>query len=103
VGSEEEKMADVQEEEAAGEARDVVMTETETATTAATETETDAGALPTNDWSDRAQLRKVIRVNHCGAGDGSRTRGGRSVLGRATESKKRYSDQPFCIRNTKQK
>jgi hypothetical protein len=44
-------MANVQEDEAAGEARDVVMTETDTATTAATETETEteAGALATND------------------------------------------------------
>jgi hypothetical protein len=50
-GSEEEEMADVQEEEAAGEARDVVMSGTETATTAATETETETevGALATND------------------------------------------------------
>jgi hypothetical protein len=63
-GSEEEEMADemadVQEEEAAGEAKDFVMTETESATTAATETETEAGALATNDSSDPAQLRKVI-------------------------------------------
>jgi len=35
-----DEMADVQELEAAGEARDVMMTETKTATTAATETET---------------------------------------------------------------
>jgi hypothetical protein len=52
-GSEEEEMADVQGEEATGEARDVLMTETETATSAATatetETETEAGALATND------------------------------------------------------
>jgi len=58
-GSEEEEMADemanemadVQEDEAAGEARDVVMTEPGTATTAATETESEseAGALATND------------------------------------------------------
>jgi hypothetical protein len=52
-GSEEEEMADAQGEEATGEARDVVMTDTETATTAATatetETETEAGALATND------------------------------------------------------
>jgi hypothetical protein len=52
-GSEGEEMADVQGEEATGEARDVVMTETETASTAATatetETETEAGALATND------------------------------------------------------
>jgi hypothetical protein len=46
-----DEMADVQEDEAAGEARDVVMTETETSTTAATETETEteAGALAAND------------------------------------------------------
>jgi hypothetical protein len=35
-----DEMADVQEDEAAGEGRDVVMTETETATTAGTATET---------------------------------------------------------------
>jgi hypothetical protein len=52
-GSEEEEIADVQGEEAMGEARDVVMTETETASMAATATETafetEAGALATND------------------------------------------------------
>jgi phage FluMu protein Com len=52
-GSEEEERADVQGEEATGEARDVMMTETETATMAATatetETETESGALATND------------------------------------------------------
>jgi hypothetical protein len=46
-------MADVQGEEATGEARDIVMTETKTATTAATATETgtetEAGALATID------------------------------------------------------
>ena len=49
-------MADVQGEEAMGEARDVVMTETKTANTAATSTETatGAGALATNDYSDPA-------------------------------------------------
>ena len=51
-GGEEEEMADVQGEEATGEARHVLMTETETATTATTatdtETETEAGALATN-------------------------------------------------------
>jgi len=52
-GSEEEEMADVGEEEATGEARDLTMTETEKeiAIMAATktETETEAGALVTND------------------------------------------------------
>jgi hypothetical protein len=54
-GSDEEEMADemadVQEDEAGGKARDIVMTRTETATMAATETETEseAGALATND------------------------------------------------------
>jgi len=51
--SEEEKMTDVQGEEATGEGRDVVMTETETANTPVTatetQTETQAGALATND------------------------------------------------------
>jgi hypothetical protein len=52
-GGDEEEMADVDEEEAAGEARDVTMaeTETETATRTATDTETEieTGALATND------------------------------------------------------
>jgi len=48
-GTEEDDMAAVQEEEAAREARDVVMTETETVSTAATETETEPEALVTND------------------------------------------------------
>jgi len=46
-GTEEEEMVEVQEDEATGEARDFMVTETETATTAATETE--AGALTTNE------------------------------------------------------
>jgi len=57
-GSEEEHRADVAEVRAAGEARDVKMTETETeiATTTATEieTETELGALAINDLSDPA-------------------------------------------------
>jgi len=68
-GSAQEVVADVEEEEAIGVARDAMMTENETATTAATERQ--AGALASNDWSDPAQLRKVIRVDYCGAGDGS--------------------------------
>jgi hypothetical protein len=82
-GSEDEEMADemvdMEKEEAAEEARDVVMTETETATTTATETETEAGALATNDYSHPAQLRKMIRVDHCGTGEGSQTQGRRSA------------------------
>jgi len=42
-------MADVEEEEATGEARDVMMTEAEIETMTATETETEAGALATNE------------------------------------------------------
>jgi len=79
------EMADAEEEEATGEARDVMMTEAEIATTTATETETEVGALATNDLSDPAQLRKVVQVDHCGAGDGSRMQGGRSVIARATD------------------
>jgi len=83
-GSEEEEMADVEEEEATGEPRDVTMSETETkiATTTGTKTEidTEAGALATDDQSDPAQLREVIRVDHCGAGNSGRTQGGCSVL-----------------------
>jgi len=49
--SKDEEIADVQGEEATGEARDVEMTETETVTmgATATETEPDAGALATNE------------------------------------------------------
>jgi len=87
-GSKEEEMADVEEKEALGEARNVTMTETETeiATVTATETdtETEAGALATNDCSDPAQSCKVIRVDHGGAGNRGRTQGGCSVLARAT-------------------
>jgi hypothetical protein len=68
-------MADVdEEEEAAGEETDVMMAESETepATRSATDTETEieTGALATNDSSYPAHLRKVIRVDHCSAGDG---------------------------------
>jgi len=45
--SKQEEIADAEEEEAMGEARDVLMTETEIAT--ATATETEAGTLTTND------------------------------------------------------
>jgi len=99
VGDEEE-MANVDEEQdAAEEKSDVMMAETETATRTATdtETETEQGALATNHQSDPAQLRKVIRMNHSGAGDGSRTQGGRSVFARATKKLMRYWDQPFGI------
>jgi len=52
-GSEEEEKADVAEEEATGEARDVMTTKTETefgtTTATETETETEAGAKVTND------------------------------------------------------
>ena len=72
----EEEMADVNEEEAAGgDARDVTMAGIETTIKTATDTkiETETGALATNDQSERAQLRKVIQVDHCIVGDGSRT------------------------------
>ena len=99
VGDEEE-MADVdEEEEPAGEAGDITMAEIGTVTRTATdiETVTETGALATNDQSDPAQLLKVIRVDNCGAGDGSRMQGGDCVLARATERKRRYWDQPFDI------
>jgi len=82
-----EEKADAEEDEATGKARDVMMTEAEIATTTATET--DAGALATNDQSDPAQLRKVVRVDHCGTGDVSRTKSGPIVLATATERKRR--------------
>jgi hypothetical protein len=98
-------MTDVQEDDAGGEAREVVMTETETATTAATETETEteAGAMATNDWSDPAQLCKVIRVDHCGVGDGSQMQGGLYELARDIHRKRQNWDNPLGIRNMKKK
>ena len=81
-GGREEK-ADAKDEEATGQASDVMMSEAEIATSTASETE--AGTLATNEWSDPAQLRKVVRADHCGAGDWSRTQGGRSLLARAPE------------------
>jgi len=53
-------MADADDVEGRGEARDVMMTEAQIVTTTATETETDVGALATNDCSNPAQLRKVV-------------------------------------------
>jgi len=87
-GREEERMADVEEEEATEEAREVTMTETQTeiltTTVTATESETEVGVLATYDYSDPAQLHKVIRVDHCGTGNGSQTHAGCRVLARAT-------------------
>ena len=97
-GGREEK-ADGDQEESMREARDVMMSEARIATTTATETE--AGALATNHWNDPAQLGNVVLVDHCGAGDGRRTQGRRSVLARPTERKKEYWDQPFGIGNKK--
>jgi len=85
-GGDEEVLEDMDEdEEAVGGAEDIMMAETETVTRSASETET--GALARNDQSDPAQLRKVTRVDHCGADDGSRMQGGRSVFARVTERK----------------
>ena len=82
------EMADAKELEATGEARDVIMTDAEIPSTTATETE--AGALATSNYSDPAQLPKVIRVDRWLAGDGTRTQGGCSVLARATRTRTRY-------------
>jgi hypothetical protein len=106
-GGDEREMADVDEEEAVGEARGDTMaeTKTETATRTATDTETviEMGVLAPNHYSDPAQLHKVIPVDHCGAGDGRRMLGGRSVLARVTKRKRRYWDQPFGIRHKQKK
>jgi len=48
-GRAEGEIADAEEVDATGEARDVMITEAEIACTTATETETEAGALATND------------------------------------------------------
>jgi len=101
-GGNKEGMADVdKDEKSAGEARYVTMAKTKspTRTAIATKTDTGTGALPTNETSDGARQRKLIRMDHSGAGDGNRTQGGRSVLARATERKWRYWDLPLGIRN----
>jgi hypothetical protein len=49
-------MDDAEEEEATGEARDVMMTEAEIATATATETEPEVGSLATNEYSATAEL-----------------------------------------------
>jgi len=93
-------MADVdKQEEAAGEATEVTLAETETAArpTTDTRTVTETGALATDDWSDPAKLRRVIRRGRCGAGAGSRTPGGCGVRAIATERQRSYCDQPFGI------
>jgi hypothetical protein len=108
-GDEEEEIADVDKEEkgAAGYARNLTMAETETvtATRTVTDTETEIGteAPAAAEYRDPAQLRKVIRVDDCRPGDGSRTQDGCSVPARATERKRRDWAQPSGIRNLKMK
>jgi len=55
-------MAGVEEKKATREAKDVVIRETEIATMSATKTDTEMerGVLATNNYSDPAQLHKVI-------------------------------------------
>jgi len=82
-GGDEEEMgdADDEEEEAAGKARDTTMAETETDTASWTATRTvthsetliGTGALAPNDQVHPAQQREVIKEEHRGAGDESRT------------------------------
>jgi len=96
-GCEEDGTAVVQEVEAMGEARDVVMTENDTMTTRVTAIR--AGALTTNHKNDPASLDTVIQVDHCGAGDRGRTMDKYSLLARATERKWGERDQSFRIIN----
>ena len=66
-GGDEKEMADVDEEEqAAWEARDITMAKSVAATWTMTDnkTVTETGALPTNDLTDPAQLRRVIQMDH---------------------------------------
>jgi hypothetical protein len=67
------EMAEVEEEGAPGEARNVLMTEAVIVTTTPTVSEVEAGALATNDSSNPAQLQKVVRVDRCSTGDASAT------------------------------
>jgi hypothetical protein len=87
------EMADVQKKETTGEPEDVKMTETTNMT--ANEIGTETGAQATNDERDQAQLCQVVRVDHCGAADGSQTKGGCTLLSGATERKRWFWDQPL--------
>ena len=73
--------------EGTGEPRAVRISETKckivTMITSNDETETIAGARPTNDQCNAAQLSKVIQVDHCGAGGRSKMQCRCSVLVRA--------------------
>jgi len=67
-GSEAE-LVNGEEEEALGEVEDVTMTEIAPTPATETGTQTETRTLATNDLSDPAQLRYVVRVDHRGAGD----------------------------------
>jgi hypothetical protein len=73
----------------AEEERDVTMTETAG--------ETKMGAASSNNYSNSAQLCQVVRVDNSGAGDRGGTKGGRSVLARATKRKKRIRNLAHSI------
>lgn len=69
-GGSEAGLADAEKEEATGETEEVTMTEIATMAATETGTETETGALVANDSSNPAQLRWVVRGDHCGAGHG---------------------------------
>jgi len=70
-GGSEVEMADVEEVEAMAEVEDVTMTEPANTTATESGSETPVGALATSDSSVPAQLRWVVRVDHCSAEDGN--------------------------------
>jgi len=100
-GGNKEEMVDVEEEDA----RDVSMVETKTATSTETKTkiETKMGAGATNDWSDPAQLQKMIWANDCNAGDKSQTQRRQNVLVRAMQSQRRDWHQLYANEIRKRK
>jgi hypothetical protein len=80
---------DTMEKVVAEEEIDVTMTETTG--------ETEIGSAASNDWHNSAQLRQVVRVDHSSGGDRGGTKGGRSVLARATKRKKMIRNQAHSI------
>jgi len=100
-GGKKEEMVDVEEKDA----RDISMVETKAATSTVNKTkiETKMGAQATNDWSDPAQLCKIIWVNDCNGGDKSQTQRRQSVLVTAMQRQRRDWHQLYANKIRKRK
>jgi hypothetical protein len=80
-----------------------MMTEIVTTATAETGTEVETGALAAINLSDTAQLHKVVRVDHCGAGDQGQMSGGCSVLAGAIERRRGVGSSHLVYKIRKRK